>query len=102
MRLEGGEGVREGRVEVCLNSAWGTVCDTAFTKEEATVVCRQLGLLDTPGDYTNNCSSVCRAISPHRVCVLYSIPAFCVVNFVSYRSVCSFVLAYAIILYSSS
>ena len=42
MRLEGGVDVAEGRVQVCLNNAWGGVCDTYFGIEEATIVCRQL------------------------------------------------------------
>ena len=32
----------EGRVEICFNSAWGTVCDNGFGEDEAEVVCRQL------------------------------------------------------------
>ena len=32
----------EGRVEICFNSAWGTVCDSGFGEDEAEVVCRQL------------------------------------------------------------
>ena len=39
---EGGEGVREGRVEVCVNRAWGTVCNELFTQNDADVVCNQL------------------------------------------------------------
>ena len=36
---ENGEGVREGKVEVCVNQAWGTVCDDLFTQNDTNVVC---------------------------------------------------------------
>ena len=39
----GGDTIREGRLEVCINSAWGTVCDNLFGMEEAEVVCQELG-----------------------------------------------------------
>jgi len=43
LRLAGGNIANEGRVEICLNNWWGTVCDDHWGKTEAAVVCRQLG-----------------------------------------------------------
>ena len=34
---------RAGRVEVCLNNAWGTICNSSFGVEDARVACYQLG-----------------------------------------------------------
>ena len=36
-------GLTEGRVEVCINKAWGSVCDNGWSTTDANVVCDQLG-----------------------------------------------------------
>ena len=43
LRLVGGANIREGRVEICINNAWGTICDDLFGPQDAIVVCTQMG-----------------------------------------------------------
>ena len=43
LRLRSGYVPGEGRVEVCINNAWGTVCDDGWDDADASVVCRELG-----------------------------------------------------------
>ena len=52
LRLTGGNIKNEGRVEICMDNEWGTVCDDSWGNADATVVCRELGY-STEGLYTH-------------------------------------------------
>jgi hypothetical protein len=46
IQLVGGKNKFEGRVEVCQNKQWKTVCHDGWDDEEARVACRQLGFAE--------------------------------------------------------
>ena len=47
LRLAGGNVDNEGRVEICLNNEWGTICDDNWSVNDANVACSVLGFSNT-------------------------------------------------------
>ena len=43
IRLVNGSTALEGRVEICFNRIWGSVCGSMWQGQDAAVACRQLG-----------------------------------------------------------
>ena len=43
IRLQGGDFINQGRVEVYCNGQWGTICDDGFGSTDANTICKQLG-----------------------------------------------------------
>ena len=49
LRLVDGRFPGEGRVEICFEDHFGTVCDDFWDRNDAVVVCRELGFNDGEG-----------------------------------------------------
>lgn len=64
VRLVDGPSTTEGRVEVCINETWSTVCDNRWSTTDANVVCGQLGHLNRGKFVSRLCSS----------CLVHSFP----------------------------
>ena len=47
IRLQNGRYAKEGKVEVCIGGYWGAVCSNYWDSREATVVCKQLGFINS-------------------------------------------------------
>lgn len=53
VRLVGGRGPFEGRVEVFFNGQWGTVCDDSFDNRDGLTICKYLGFPGVACVYPN-------------------------------------------------
>ena len=60
IRLQDGTNT-QGRLEVCYNGEWGTVCQRKFNKAEARIVCRKLGFRNKRG------TQYCHPLASHTV-----------------------------------
>ena len=63
LRLVGGNTPMEGRVEICQNEVWGTVCDSLWSFNEGRVTCRQLGYSQFGTLNKNGCTVQCATAS---------------------------------------
>ena len=58
LRLAGGNVDSEGRVEICLDNEWGTICDDGWSTNDANVACSVLGFAST-GEILLKYSCIC-------------------------------------------
>ena len=54
MRLVGSGDGDEGRLEVCVNKAWGTVCSDGFDATDASVACGAIEGFNGSGKFITN------------------------------------------------
>ena len=47
-----------GRVEICSENSWGTICNDDWDESEAVVVCRQLNFNDGQGEHCQTISCI--------------------------------------------
>jgi len=54
VRLSGSTEENEGRLEICVNNQWGTVCDDSWDMAGASIVCQQLSKSGKYIQYSNS------------------------------------------------
>ena len=71
VRLRRGNSDASGYVEIYHNGAWGRVCDTGWTHENAHVICKQLGKHILP--FSNISEKYCINFCDRKSYILYNI-----------------------------
>ena len=64
IRIAGSSSLGVGRVEICVNGTWGTICSDSWDNSDASIVCKQLGF----SEYGE--ALVCNIISLDFQCLL--------------------------------
>ncbi|XP_011408605.2 PREDICTED: deleted in malignant brain tumors 1 protein-like [Amphimedon queenslandica] len=67
IRLGGGTSSSNGRVEVCVDKAWGTICSDYWDNDDASVVCKQLGYSPYGAIGAPGSGSITNNIWPHHI-----------------------------------
>ena len=57
VRLVNSTTAYEGRVEICYDGVWGSVCDSSWNDRDAAIVCQQMGFQGTSTLYKEELSN---------------------------------------------
>ena len=73
LRLVEGHSVTNGRVEICIEERWGTVCGDSWDIVEVEVICRQLDYLESGRNFNLfTLSFICTHACMHACMVFFN------------------------------